>query len=357
MIFRGRFPVFLPECRPPGFRNRVPAIIHLDTEVEISELSKKDVPTALRARSLHFDDGRMSTFEYRYIDGRFFRRAHFGVAGIESFALVNFWERPPGFQKLVADLYKEALPFKKKLHPGNMLVTVEHGGGIWPHHRSFLERSRKTVIEDAYLTQVNEARNRYEEACSAYVLLDGEVWHSCREPLLSVDTLPSSSRRGEIGVFDGELPEASPIYYRKFLDRRVLLFPFGDLEKAREVSDGVPRPEYPPPGSGFVINHIRREFFQNEFPAVQDAVRVIHDMDRHGYYGQNEIAPRIRAFLDNDAMWDCETIEALLEEISSPDSIKGWPIRGPGDESLKHVLERIGSRPISVDAGRIPSFR
>jgi len=207
-----------------------------------------------------------------------------------------------------------------------------------------MERSRKTDIGE-HSASIDAARARYEEACASYVLLDGEIWHSCREPLLSVNIGHSSARRGEISVFDGELPEASPVLMRNngFPGRKTVLFSMGEMDKAREISASVPRPSYPPPGKGFVVNEIRRDLFQDEFPFVQDTVRIICDIVQNATMDKG-ILPRARAFLHDDTMWDAETAESLLEEL--------WLSRRYG--SIEHALERIRNRPISAEATQSP---
>jgi hypothetical protein len=351
MIFKARFPIFLREVRPPGFRNQIPAVLFLDTTVDIQELSSSDAPLALHATSEHFANGRTAEFEFRFMEGRFYRPLSLRPDDFEGGILQEPWYRSEGLRRLVDEVYLDVLPHQKKAYPIAIMDILKGQDRPGMNQMAFIRRSARTEIGDQHEAHVDAARVRFNEACSSYVLIDGNVWQECMEPLLSIEMDPQSPDRGKISIFSGELPAYAPLLAREYPASSVQLFSFGELETVRCVADKASMPKTAT-GPGFSVEFHEPFYFSNDFPYIQDGVRMLSELQTDGEVPKDLIV-RVAEFLANDANWTYDGVEELLHDcLSAAKPMSDIRLVVPS------LLERLRNRPISLDMeDRQPSFR
>lgn len=343
MILRARFPVFLREVRPPGFRNRGPSVIFLDTTVDIREVSSAEAPVALHATAGHFVSALVNVFEFRFMDGRFYRPLRTSLEAFEGVNLREPWGRPHGLQKLVDEIYVAVLPHAKKAYPVGVLDILQGKDVPNVNQVSFIDRSAKTEITDSNEETVEAAKRRFEEQCSSYVVIDGKVWVECIEPLLSVEMDARSPEYKRISIFAGELPRYSPLLAREYLPSSVQLFSFAEFETVQAMARRSSSPKAVFEGARFSVISHDPFCFSNDFPYIQDGVRMLWELQSDGEVSKDMIIP-VAEFLANDANWTYDGVEELLQDCLSTSK--------PGSEAklfIPSMLERFRDRPISLD--------
>jgi hypothetical protein len=351
MIFNARFPVFLREVRPPGFRNQVPAVIFLDTTVDIREVSSSEAPLALHATAEHFANGRTEVFDFRFINGCFYRPLGKNSESFEGVNLREPWGRPPGLQKLIDEVYIDVLPHAKKAYPVRILDILHGKESPGFNQVSFIDRSAKTEIIDRNEEVVRAAMMRFEEQCYSFIVIDGDVWVECPEPLLSVEMDPRSPEYKRISIFSGELPSYSPLLAREYLPSSIQLFSFGELDTVRVFAEKASSPKTPLAGARFSVISHEAFYFSNDFPYIQDGVRLLAELLSDGEVPQ-ELITQVAEFLANDANWTYDGVEELLQ-CCLTSAKTGSELR----LVVPSLLERLRNRPISLDMdSRQPSF-
>jgi hypothetical protein len=342
MIVNARFPVFLPEVRPPGFRNRVPAVVFLEATVGILEVPSSEAPLVLHATSDHISRGRTDVFEFRAFDGRFFRPLGKSLEGFSPVNLREPWGRPPGLCRLIDEVYVDVLPYAKKAYPVGVLKILR--GEMFPQFNqvSFIEKSSRTELDEENRGRVATALTRFEEQCSSYIVVDGLVWVECIEPLLSVETDPRSPECGRITIFTGELPSYSPLLARGYLHSSVRLFSFDELDTVKKIAFS---PKAPLEGGKFSVLAHEASYFTNDFPYIYDGVRMLAELQTDQEISKDMVA-RVTEFLANDDNWTHDALEELLRDCLSA--------ANPNSDVKKYVpamIRRLLDRPITIDIG------
>ncbi|MBY3433674.1 hypothetical protein HFN89_05875 [Rhizobium laguerreae] len=351
MIFNARFPVFLREVRPHGFRNRVPAVLFLDTSVDILEVSSSDAPIVLHATSEHFAGGKAAEFEFRILERRFYRRVNLRAVDFEAGVLRTPWVRPEGLRKLIDQIYLEVLPHQKKAYPVAIADIFRGDARPWVNQMNFITRSARAEIDEGHQARVDDARIRFEDACTSYIVIDGNIWQECREPLLAVEMEPQSRERGKISIFSGELPSYAPLLAPDYPASSVQLFPFNEIETARSVARQAAKPERSGAGDGFSVEFQDGIHFSNDFPYIEDAVRILFELQTDNDVPR-ELIVRVAEFLADDTQWTYDMAEELLQGCvaASRSMSDAWLV-------VPSLLERLRNRPISLGMDDLqPSF-
>jgi hypothetical protein len=262
------------------------------------------------------------------------------IEDFEHEVLWQPWGRHDGLKKLLDEVYEEVLPYSDKTYPGMILKTLLGISKPIMNQLAFIDRSARTNIEGDNVGKVEAAKECYQEACSAFILIDGAVWHECREPLLVVDTDAASPHRGEVTIFAGELPEASPIIASGYPRSTSVLFPFNALDRVRAVAAGVSDVGASERRTDLSIDFIDSTAFAHDFPYIQDAIRVLCELVSDGDIPKY-LLDQVAEFLADDANWTDETVEQILQ-----DCIANSVVDSPMKRALGPVLDRLNNRPI-----------
>ncbi|MCS4089159.1 hypothetical protein [Rhizobium sp. BK176] len=314
-------------------------------------MSESESPVALRATAGHFVSARTNAFEFRFIDGRFYRPLRKTIESFEGVDLREPWGRPHGRQKLADEIYVAVLPHAKKAYPVGVLDILQGKDVPNVNQVSFIDRSAKTEITDSDEETVEAARRRFEEQCSSYVVIDGKVWVECNEPLLSVEMDARSPEYKRISIFAGELPTYSPLLSREYLPSSIQLFSFAELETVQAMAGRTSSPKAVFEGARFSVISHDPFYFSNDFPYIPDGVRMLWELQSDDEVPKDMIIP-VAEFLANDANWTYDGVEEMLQGCLTAAK--------PGSEAklfIPSMLERLRDRPISLDVNtRQPTF-
>lgn len=338
MILKARFPVFLAKCRPPGFRTgKTPAVLFLETSVEIEEGLDRSVPVVL---SITGREHEQKAYEIRHRDGRFYKSSGLSPEAFEHAILLRPWARPEGLEEFIDELIVDVTPYSRKVCPPDVVRILQ--GSINPNfnQQTFIERSSKTVIEDFNLQAVESARRKFQNSCANFLVIGGKVWRECREPMLAVDL---GEPNPEVEIFDGELPNRSPLTAYNYLSHTVRLFTLEELDLAKSVAAAHRKSDTSP--MTLELNFRDISVFGFEYPLAQDAIRILSEFVNEGVCPY-ALRFRVNDLMDDSSLWNEADIEnflaGLLEEL---DAVHPMAIH------LAPIVERLQNRSIRLDFG------
>lgn len=347
MFMRVCAPVFLEDFKPPGFKTQAPTVVFREFDAEIAELRGEDAPVAMTATSAFYLGQKDVVTEYRHDGSRFLKRAglnadQFARALLEEpLSVTEGYMRSSSIQSML-EVYQELLSeldrCRQRLRPRGFEYVVRYANVKSDSVDKWIEKSKKFDIGAEHFPAVLDAEDRFRRALGGIVLIDGEVWCECRQPLLALDFVENSVTGGRIVMYDGFLPERPPAISEWTPSWVTRLYPMSDLKHVMWMaSKMIARNVIRNVVGKFAVEIHRPEVFEEEFPAVQDAARVLSHF-LNSWPLQRSQKEEFRTFLSDPNCWNVSDMEDFIRYHAAI-----------GDEGvLETALHRLQMMPVEV---------
>ena len=228
MKFNVNVPVCVSSITIPPNEVANSSVVLVKSKAEIATIPAEDCPVVLKVFGREGDEV-FANAEYRHDGKRFLRRTGMPVGDIEklfSRPFVRFGDFVHYSSWLENTLEKLGV----KEYPTSIHKRLENPTGLMSE---WLRDSLNYRIPHWDSELVYECLERYNEALSKTVAIDGELWAECPEPVILVRI---DGRRGEMRVFSEPLvenPETAETYHA----RDWKAFWVANIEEARKASD------------------------------------------------------------------------------------------------------------------------
>ncbi|MCZ7860891.1 hypothetical protein O9X98_05690 [Agrobacterium salinitolerans] len=358
-----RYPALVPYACPPRHRYARPVVIAPRTEVEIPLLTRNDMPEVLRIT--HSNGGeRPDTETYRSYAGQLYKKNSRYSLGELLLSLDDPLRFEGVFTPLMADIAEH-------------LKTVSRTFKPWPdgilghlQGRRRAPEAATRAIEQTHLVAPhrNEEfdvhldfwREKFLKQVALYVVMDGDLWVTCPEPVIHV-TLGSSVRMGinERVLGDDFLWDLSNYF-----------FTISDRDAAQEYARQLPGSR----GSLSIDEHMEVEIIAGDLLSKDIPIHEIRRTGNNLLRALNRFMGSVRQGDSLDVARDkiveqlrrqpfdadglASAIEEALELCQTPHrEHRAIPFSHYETSIYKRHLERWDNRPIEVlNGGRAPSL-
>lgn len=228
MLHQSRILVFLPEAKHGP--DNISTIIAVNTMADIEHC--RDSKLVLRMQGTDAEGQIKQRAEYRYSNGRFYRRT--GIA-VPKEAKDNIFQQlviPLGAFVDVSNLAADkAMSAPHRLHPAGIVETLTRASPASDELVSHLETTARYDFygKGLFRKEILEAQVKFEQACKDTVIIDGEFWPECPMPIIGVNI---GDDPGAMTVFAGPLTEYPDEPRDQELGDDWKTFPMKDIEEA-----------------------------------------------------------------------------------------------------------------------------
>jgi hypothetical protein len=312
MLVDAKFPVFIEGANVPGYRHPRPVFHVVDTVVEIAEASAADLPVALRSHRTSSNKKRESVQEFRYRDGEFYRpvweAGEFWLKHMLNTPMVSRGRIGLALRKQVSKATESG--HRRRILPEGILEDVlTYASSNGDYEKFFKEKGERVLIPPEAEQSLDEAGEAYHEACQDFLLIDGELWEKCPEPVLSVDVRDRPGRIYCLSTTFLPSENLAGISARPHLGE--ILFPVLDYDDAKTLSDQSFDRNAPWRSKEFVLDLSMPEAFSTDLPMSE----VIGQLDHcHRIHPDKNTRGRLKSFVDDQANW---TEGSLQDEVEN----------------------------------------
>lgn len=340
MLINAKIPVFVEGGSVPGYRQPRPVVHVVDTVISIAEATSADLPIALRTHRISPNRKRESSQEYRYKDGEFYRL----VWEAGEFWLTLRLANPMFTRGKIGVALGEQLSrarkggHKRRILPGGViddLLTYTSSNSDF--EKFFNEKSESVLVPSEAEQMIVEAGEAYHRACQDFLLVDGELWEKCPEPVLSVnvrhrpgrmDCLSTTFQPSESFLGSTNRPELDEV-----------LFPVLEYDEAKSLSDRSFDRSAPWPSNEFFLDLSVPEAFSAELPLSEVIGQLDHCALTHD---DKKTRKRLTSFLADPSAW---SEGRLQEEVENAVATQGQMWKIP---ALIHQQERFDRKAIHI---------
>ncbi|MCV9964804.1 hypothetical protein OIU34_23205 [Pararhizobium sp. BT-229] len=339
MLLNAKFPVFIENATIPRYRLPRPVIQVFDTVVDIAEASEADLPIVLRTRMKRADGKPAAISDFRHRGGQFYRL----FSARPDWLVESVLERPFNrIGQVGMEVYAQASRAKalaKRTLPEGLVSHILGTDSLSHTYQFFYDgRGKGIVVPDTAGAAVVEASEAFNRACQTFVMIDGEVWVECPEPILAVDV---GNRPGCIRCISPRMPTKAKIMGESASSSEVL-FPVTAYDDARALADRSFDPSAPWPSKDFELDFVAPEVFSTDLP-IAGIVRQLDDCSRLSRLPE-ALTKRLRKFLADEANWTEEFLHDEMDHVLSmvPEKQR-WMVA-----ALEHQLARYEARTVHV---------
>ncbi len=336
-----RFPVYIENALVPKYKYPRPILYMEETVVDIVELTSKDVPVALTAIDRYKDPRKPIFVDYRYRDGKFYRKARYHPELFKAQTLMNPYsrlDRRDPISRLVWRTAHMARHHAKRALPDGIVQDLLARDRVSAHEETFQEMLPKLTMPTEHAQIVEAARERFLEACAEFIIVNGEIWVECPEPMLGIET---TLRPGKITCTTPRMPIPDFHHGDVFpaaLER--VLFAVGQFEEVVARAKDLYNPDMPWKAKDFSIVVAMPEVFSPEAP-VLDILYQLKACSRIKS-SPEEITSRLEAFTKAPEEWTEENIYGEVERLlDTLPEISHWFV-----ENLAYEKRRYDEREI-----------
>lgn len=351
MRVNAKYPVFIEDATVPGYRLPRPVFQIFDTVVNIAEHSAADLPVALSTHTMRADRKQDRFTEFRHREGSFFRPHMWGRSDLLTHMLSKRFNRDGEIGRLL-DMQAaraKARGLARRAVPEGIVEDILNLDNGLHHHAAFYDKREAGIVApacaEAVIVQAGEA---FQQTCERYVLVDGELWVECPEPVLSVDV---HDRPGRMACLSANmLPDVAKVSQTERPSLGEVLFPVTAYEEARQLSDRSYDPSMPWRSREFTMDLRMPEVFSADLP-IGDALGQLEHCTRADRLPK-ALRNRLISFLSDEANWTEERLHDEVDHVLSqvPEQQR-WMVR-----AIEHQQARFEARTVYVQMSSSPSM-
>jgi hypothetical protein len=334
--------VFIEKASVPGYHLPRPVFQVFDTVVSIPEVSGVEVPMALKTHMITGDLKPGPALDFRHKEGTFYRK----IWEEGELWLTTMLSRPfnrkgkiglalnaQAAKALLSGLAKQTLP------DGVVDDIVRNEVGENHYHAFYKKKGGGIVIPPDTEKAITRASEAFHRACDDFVLIDGELWEKCPEPVLSVDI---HYRPGRLGCASVEFSPANITGGQTGRPPLTeIMFPVLAYEEARNMADQLFDPSAPWKTKDFKFDLLMPEVFSCELPFDEVIGQLVHCSQVHP---DEATRARLLEFLSDPTAW---TEGNIQDEVDNALAIipeqQSWIIG-----AMKHQQGRFDQRAVHI---------
>jgi hypothetical protein len=349
MRIHAKYPVLIEEATVPGYRVPRPVIQVLDTIVNISEHDADAAPVALKAQ-IKIERRQCKLTEYRYRDEKFYRRHRWGNAEKLSSMLSQKFVRDDEIGRLLESQAERAKArgIARRTAPEGIIdaITKNRESSLWNFDDFYDKRRDGIIVPNSAEATIVAAGEAFQKACERYVLIEGELWIDCPEPVLSVDV---HHRPGRMKCLSANMvPDVELVRRTERPSLDEVLFPIASYDEARKLSTKSYDPSMPWSNRDFTLEVLMPEVFSTELP-LADALSQLEHCSTMARMPE-AIRLRLTDFLTDKENWADDLVHDEIDYVLSqlPDQQR-WMVK-----ALEHQQQRFEAKAVHIPIGCLP---
>ncbi|MBY3433649.1 hypothetical protein HFN89_05750 [Rhizobium laguerreae] len=310
--------------------------------MNVAEATSKAAPLALQTHRISPNGKRESISNFRYRDGTFYRQVWEAGEWWLTHVLADPMNKRGSIGIALGIQATKALQggHAKRILPDGIVSDILTYASSTGHFENFYREKGAGIVAppDAEKTMV-EAGEVFQKACEDFLLIDGELWERCPEPVLSLDV---HHRPGRIGCLSAAfLPSEAFAGQTGRPALTEILFPILGYDDARRLSDRSFDQSAPWRSKDFKFDLRMPEVFSDELPSSEVIGQLDHCSRVHPDKTTRE---RLNSFVCNPAGWtECGMQDEVDNALSNTPDIEKWKV-----PALVHQQRRFDSKAIHI---------